>query len=159
MCGSSVFGWIDGCKEGVSLNCVFCAIACGDIPAHTVLENDHVIAFLDVHPAAEGHVLVVPKTHVQTLPDLPDDVAGPLMAAIRRVAAALVRGRNADGINVLNASGSPAGQTVYHVHFHVIPRHRGDSLHLHVPAFPEATNHPAMEAEARAIRDALTTVP
>lgn len=146
-------------EGGIILNCVFCAIASGAIPAHTVLETDQAIAFLDVHPAAEGHVLVVPKPHVPTLPELPDDLAGPLMSAIRRVSAALVKGRNADGINILNATGSPAGQTVYHVHFHVVPRHRGDSLHLHVPAFPEATNHPAMEAEARAIREALLTVP
>lgn len=136
---------------------MFCAIATGDIPAHTVLDTEKAIAFLDVHPAAEGHVLVIPKAHVPTLPDLPDDLAGPLMSAIRIVAAALVKGRDADGVNVLNANGSPAGQTVYHVHFHVIPRHRGDPLSLHVPPFPEATNHPAMEAEAKAIRDTITT--
>jgi len=144
---------------GIDLNCVFCAIANGDIPAHTVLETDTTMAFLDVHPAAEGHTLVVPKVHVPTLAELPDDLAGPLMASIRRVAAALLGGRGADGVNVLNANGSPAGQTVHHLHFHVIPRRRGDSLRLHVPAFPEATNHTAMEAEAEAIRQALARIP
>lgn len=137
---------------------MFCAIASGDIPAHTVLDTEQAIAFLDVHPAAEGHVLVIPKPHVPTLADLPDNLAGPLMSAIRLVTGALVKGRDADGVNVLNANGSPAGQTVYHLHFHVIPRHRGDTLHLHVPTFPEATNHPAMESEAKAIRDTIATM-
>ncbi len=102
-------------------NCVFCRIAAGEIPAATVFENPGVLAFLDIRPIAPGHTLVIPRQHVETLMATPDGPLGDVALAVRDVSAALMA-TGADGVNVLQSNFSAAGQEVFHLHFHVIPR-------------------------------------
>ncbi len=107
-------------------SCIFCKIASGEIPSVKVYESDRVLAFLDVNPMAKGHVLVVPKTHWRDLASVPDDpesraVVAELFAVIRGVMRA-VTSSFATGANLLQCNGESAGQTVFHLHFHVIPR-------------------------------------
>ncbi|MCL6595440.1 MAG: HIT domain-containing protein [Firmicutes bacterium] len=140
------------------LDCVFCAIARGDLPSYRVLDGDDVIAFLDIHPVAPGHTLVVPRRHAATLLEMPEAMAGPLFAAVARVARAVARAQGADGVNVLQANGPAAGQTVGHLHVHVVPRRHGDGLRLHIPSGPEATDRTAMAAQAERIAAALAAL-
>ena len=107
-------------------NCLFCAIAAGSIAADRVLDEDQVVAFLDTRPVFKGHTLLVPRIHVATLPDLPDDLALPFLAAARRLATAMVAGLGAQGSFV--AVNNVVSQSVPHLHLHVIPRTKGDGL-------------------------------
>jgi histidine triad (HIT) family protein len=110
----------------VSGPCVFCAIVGGGEPAAHVLDEDGVCAFLDARPLFPGHVLVVPKVHVETLGALAPEAVAPLFGAVKRVAAAVERGLDADGSFV--AINNVVSQSVPHLHVHVVPRRRGDGL-------------------------------
>lgn len=101
---------------------VFERIIRGEIPCHRVYEDDRVIAFLDVAPQSRGHLLVVPKEAKATLGELSDESAAALGRALPRLARALARAVGTPHLNVLQNNGTPAGQTVHHVHFHLIPR-------------------------------------
>ena len=107
-------------------DCLFCAIAAGSVAAEIVLESEDIVAFLDTRPVFKGHVLLVPRTHVATLPDLPDDLALPFVAAGRRLATAMVAGLGAQGSFV--CANNVVSQSVPHLHLHVIPRTMGDGL-------------------------------
>ena len=107
-------------------DCLFCAIAAGSVAAEIVLESEAVLAFLDTRPVFKGHVLLVPRKHVATLPDLPDDLALPFVAAARRLATAMVAGLGAQGSFV--CANNVVSQSVPHLHLHVIPRTKGDGL-------------------------------
>ena len=106
--------------------CTFCRIVAGDLPAHVVLDEAEVLAFLDVRPVFEGHTLVVPRAHRATLLDLGADELPALFAAVQKVAAAVVDGLGAQGswVSVNNV----VSQSVPHVHVHVVPRTKGDGL-------------------------------
>ncbi|MBC2878317.1 MULTISPECIES: HIT family protein [Streptomyces] len=106
--------------------CVFCAIVTGEAPAHHVLADDAVVAFLDARPLFPGHVLVVPRRHVVTLTDVPEADVGPFFARVRRVAGAVERGMGAAGSFV--AANNKVSQSVPHFHVHVVPRNRKDGL-------------------------------
>ncbi|HLV04368.1 HIT family protein [uncultured Georgenia sp.] len=106
--------------------CVFCRIVAGTATADVVLTTQDVVAFLDARPVFKGHVLVVPRAHVVTLPDLPDELLGPFFATVRRVAAALPDALGAQGTFV--AMNNVVSQSVAHLHAHVVPRTRGDGL-------------------------------
>jgi histidine triad (HIT) family protein len=106
--------------------CPFCAIAGGDAPAQRVLEDDLAVAFLDVRPLFPGHVLLVPRDHVETLPDLPVADVGPLFERVRRLAVAVPRAMGATGSFV--AVNNVVSQSVPHLHVHVAPRTKGDGL-------------------------------
>lgn len=110
-------------------DCIFCKIIKGEIPCANVYEDKEVIAFLDISPVNPGHTLVVPKKHYETLIDLPDELACKVMKAVKKVVSAVKEAMNADGINILQSNLKPAGQDVFHVHFHIIPRIVGDGLH------------------------------
>lgn len=137
------------------LDCVFCAIVRGELPSYRVFENDRVVAFLDIRPVTAGHTLVVPRVHAATLVDLPAAEVGPLFDAVRSLTGAVQRAYAADGVNVLQANGAAAGQTVHHLHVHVVPRRSGDGLRMHIPSGPEAHDREAMQAEASRIAAAL----
>lgn len=107
-------------------DCIFCAIAAGSVAAEIVLESEDIVAFLDTRPVFKGHVLLVPRKHVATLPDLPDDLALPFVAAARRLATAMVAGLGAQGSFV--CANNVVSQSVPHLHLHVIPRTKGDGL-------------------------------
>ncbi|MGQ0826393.1 MAG: HIT family protein [Actinomycetota bacterium] len=106
--------------------CLFCEIAAGDAPAHVVLDEPDVVAFLDIRPVFKGHVLVIPRAHVETLRDVADELLVPLFGAVRRCAAAVVTGLGAQGSWV--AQNNVVSQAVPHVHVHVVPRAKGDGL-------------------------------
>ena len=103
------------------MSCLFCRIASGEIPAKKVYEDDELIAFDDINPQAPMHVLVVPKRHVATLNDLGDDDDRLVGAMVRRAAAiAAARGYDARGYRTVFNCNADAGQTVFHIHLHVL---------------------------------------
>jgi histidine triad (HIT) family protein len=106
--------------------CLFCGIVAGAVDAPVVLETEHTVGFLDHRPVFKGHVLLVPRPHVPTLPDLPADLRDPFLAAGQRLAAAMVAGLGAEGSFV--AMNNTVSQSVPHLHLHVVPRTKGDGL-------------------------------
>ncbi|MGH3367853.1 MAG: HIT family protein [Nocardioidaceae bacterium] len=108
------------------MNCLFCRIVSGDTPSHLVLDTPDVVGFLDARPVFKGHVLLVPRTHHDTLSDLPAGLLTPLMLAAQRVAGAVRSALGAQGSFV--AMNNVVSQSVPHVHLHVVPRTKGDGL-------------------------------
>ena len=106
-------------------NCVFCAIAAGEIPCFKVYEDDLVLAYLDINPFAEGHTLVIPKAHTTGLLDTPPETLREMIVRVQKVAARLKDALPCDGFNILQNNGPAAGQTVPHLHFHIVPRFGG----------------------------------
>ena len=100
---------------------IFARILRGELPAIKVYEDDQVLAFMDIMPQADGHTLVIPKTPAVTLLDLPADAAAYTIQVVQKVAKAIEVGLDAQGIVLMQLSGAAAGQTVPHVHFHLIP--------------------------------------
>jgi histidine triad (HIT) family protein len=107
-------------------DCVFCAVVAGSEPSHVVLDEPDVMAFLDYRPVFKGHVLVIPRAHVVTLPELPADLLAPLFGAVARCCTAVVDALGAEGSWV--AENNIVSQAVPHLHVHVVPRRRGDGL-------------------------------
>ena len=106
--------------------CVFCSIVAGATPAHVVLDDEVALGFLDARPLFAGHVLVVPRDHVVTLPDLPVELIGPFFERVQRIAAAVPVAMGAKGSFV--AMNNVVSQSVLHLHAHVVPRTKGDGL-------------------------------
>ncbi|WP_151815596.1 HIT family protein [Acinetobacter soli] len=100
---------------------IFARILRGELPAIKVYEDDHVLAFMDIMPQADGHTLVIPKTPAETLLDLPADAAAYTIQIVQKVAQAIEKALDVKGIVLMQLSGTAAGQTVPHVHFHLIP--------------------------------------
>lgn len=114
------------------MNCIFCKIIKKEIPADFVYENDEVVAFLDIKPINKGHVLIVPKEHHEDMLSTPEAVLSEMIATTKNVANAIVKAVKADGFNIGVNTKPAAGQVVFHTHFHVIPRFKGDGL-VHWP--------------------------
>ncbi len=133
--------------------CTFCRIVAGEVPAPTVLDDEVAVAFLDHRPLFKGHVLLVPRQHVVTLPDLPPERVGPLFERARWLAAAMVDGLGAAGSFV--AVNNTVSQSVAHLHVHVVPRRRQDGLRGFF--WPRTSYDDEADAEAYAarLRDAL----
>lgn len=111
-------------------DCIFCKILAGELPARIVDEDERTIAFMDIAPATRGHALVIPRAHSRDLLEIEaEDLQAVAMAAARLAGRAKER-LGADGVNLLNACGSAAWQTVFHFHIHLIPRYRDDPLRL-----------------------------
>ncbi|MPZ61468.1 MAG: HIT domain-containing protein [Propionibacteriales bacterium] len=108
------------------VDCLFCRIVAGDHPAHPVLDEPHLVGFLDHRPVFKGHVLLVPRTHYATLADLPSELFTPLLEATQRLAAAMQSALGAQGSFV--AMNNVVSQSVPHLHVHVVPRTKGDGL-------------------------------
>ncbi|WP_139977761.1 HIT family protein [Nocardioides litoris] len=106
--------------------CVFCSIVAGDAEAHVVLDEPPFLAFLDVRPVFKGHVLLVPREHHETLPDLPAELRDGFLAAAQRIAVAVKDALGAQGSFV--AMNNTVSQSVPHLHLHVVPRTKGDGL-------------------------------
>jgi histidine triad (HIT) family protein len=111
-------------------DCIFCAIASGEGPAQIVDSDDRTVAFLDINPAPRGHALVIPRAHSVDLFDVAEEDLQATLAAARRLAQRMRETIKPDGINILNAAGRAAWQSVFHFHLHVIPRYEGDPLRL-----------------------------
>ena len=106
--------------------CVFCSIVAGDVEAEVVLETEHVVGFLDTRPVFKGHTLLVPRDHVETLPDLPAPLRDPFLEAGQRLATAMTEGLGSQGSFM--AMNNVVSQSVPHLHLHVVPRTKGDGL-------------------------------
>lgn len=111
-------------------DCLFCGIVAGRVPGTRVHEDERTIAFLDISPATRGHLLVVPRGHVRDLLAASDEDLAACLRSARGLAARLVERLGATGVNVLNACGRSAWQTVPHLHLHVVPRYDDDRLQL-----------------------------
>ena len=109
-------------------DCIFCAIAEGEIPSFKVYEDELVLAYLDINPFAKGHTLVIPKRHAAGLLDADDEMLAALVVRVKKVAAHIKDTLGCDGFNILQNNGEAAGQTVKHIHFHIVPRWNGDPL-------------------------------
>lgn len=119
--------------------CIFCRIAKKDLPGEVVYEDDATCAFLDITPRAPGHTVVIPRAHHRTLLELPESEVLPVFLAVRRVSRLLVERLNPDGLTIGINQGEASGQTIDHLHIHVIPRYLSDgggSIHsvVHNPS-------------------------
>ncbi|QKD03777.1 HIT family protein [Mesorhizobium loti] len=131
---------------------IFAKILRGEIPSHRVYEDDAVIAFMDVMPQGPGHTLVVPKAPSRNLLDAYPSTFGPLFTVVQKVALAVKKALDADGVTILQFNEPASGQTVYHLHVHVIPRFDGVPLKPHTGSMEK----PEVLAEnAEKIRAAL----
>lgn len=110
---------------------IFAKILRGEIPSHRVYEDDGVVAFMDVMPQGPGHTLVVPKAPSRNLLDADPATLGPLFTTVQKVALAVEKAFGADGVTILQFNEPASGQTVYHLHVHVIPRFDGVALKPH----------------------------
>ncbi|HIH88219.1 TPA: HIT family protein [Candidatus Bathyarchaeota archaeon] len=106
--------------------CLICSIVEGRIPAHRIYEDDDCLAFLDIHPGATGHTLLVPKAHVSRVEDLSSEQARALFSALHRILAPIRDAVGADATTIGVNNGPGSGQEIPHVHIHIIPRRRGD---------------------------------
>jgi histidine triad (HIT) family protein len=120
--------------SGTDSNCVFCKIVAGQIPATVVHEDEHMLAFMDLGQVNPGHVLVAAKAHVENIYGLDDVQASALMRTAARVARAIRDAFSPKGLSVYQANGKPAGQTVFHFHVHLVPRHEDDGMAFTWPA-------------------------
>lgn len=130
---------------------IFARILRGELPAIKVYEDDQVLAFMDIMPQADGHTLVIPKTPAVTLLDLPADAAAYTIQVVQKVAKAIEVGLDAKGIVLMQLSGAAAGQTVPHVHFHLIP----SSVHELGKHALQMGDQDKIKAQAEKIRAAL----
>ena len=112
------------------MECIFCRIVSGQMPCQKLYEDEDVISFLDIFPAAPGHSLIVPKKHYPNLEQAPPEVLQQLMTVAQKVAAALKSALDNEGFNLLLNNGAVAGQKVHHLHFHILPRRAGDDVNL-----------------------------
>jgi len=135
--------------------CVFCRIVRGELGAHVVLDEPEVIAFLDKSPLFLGHCLVVPRSHVPTLLDLPETLMTPLYSAVQRVARALEPALGADGSFV--ATNNKISQSVPHLHVHVVPRRKKDGMRGFFWPRAKYSNDEAMARCAESIRAAIVS--
>lgn len=111
-------------------DCVFCKIIAGEIPSTAVYEDEDFKAILDVNPAARGHVIIIPKKHAANIFELEEEEAAKVFPIAKKIATALMKTYNCDGINVLQNNGEAAGQTVFHLHVHVVPRYYDDDVNI-----------------------------
>lgn len=111
------------------MSCVFCKIIKGELPSYKIYEDDYTYAFLDIAQDVDGHTIVVPKKHVVNVLDCDNMTLSKVGEAIRLIAKHYVEDLGYDGVNIMNASGKAAEQSVFHLHFHIIPRKEGDGVH------------------------------
>ena len=116
---------------------IFAKMLRGEAPCVKVFEDDVALAFMDIFPQAEGHTLVIPKdVQARNLLEMPKDKLGPYMKRVQKVTKAVEKALKPDGIVVTQFNGAPAGQTVYHLHFHIIPRREGEPVGRHAGGAP-----------------------
>jgi len=114
-------------------NCIFCKIIAGEIPSKKVYEDDNFVGILDINPAAQGHVLILPKKHFQILPQIPQDLVGKLGISAKNVSSKVLKAFQSDGTSIFVANGMIAGQKSPHFIMHVIPRNELDNVPLNPP--------------------------
>lgn len=136
------------------MSCIFCRIVAGDIPAEVVARDDHTVAFLDISPLADGHTVVIPRQHVPTIEAMAATDAAGLFRAVHRLAGPVRQAVGAAGSTIGINNGAATGQTVPHVHVHIVPRTPGDGAGSVHTIFTPGTRRPIAEV-AKDIREAL----
>jgi histidine triad (HIT) family protein len=131
-------------------DCIFCKIVAGELPSAVVDEDERTIAFMDISPATRGHALVIPREHAADVLSVGAEDLQAVAIASKRLAARVKERLGADGVNLLNACGAVAFQSVFHFHVHVIPRYEGDGLRL--PWVPAPGDAAEIEAAAQELR-------
>lgn len=111
-------------------DCIFCKISSGDIPSSTIYEDDNFRVILDLGPATKGHALILPKKHFKNIFEMDDETASKIFVLAKKVACAMKKALNCDGLNIVQNNEEIAGQTVFHFHMHIIPRYKGDGQHI-----------------------------
>lgn len=120
-------------------SCIFCKILKGEIPSFTVYEDELFKVIMDRFPASEGHVLIIPKLHHESIFDMPANVATAIYPLARKMARAVKEAVGADGVNIVQNNGEAAGQAVFHFHLHVVPRHANDGVQINKSSNMDAT--------------------
>jgi len=138
------------------MTCIFCEIVAGRAPASVVYEDDDVMAFMDLIPVTEGHLLVIPRAHYRNIFDVPPDLAARVMEIGARLAPALREATGCAGMNFWVANEPVAGQEVWHLHLHLIPRYAGDGFGVRFPPdYGPMASRPALDGMAARIREKL----
>jgi histidine triad (HIT) family protein len=133
-------------------NNIFAKILRGEIPSHKIYEDEHSLAFMDVMPQCDGHCLVIPKAPSRGLLDAKPETLNSLMTAVQKVSTAAVKGMGADGFQLRQFNEAPAGQTVFHLHFHILPMKDGIPLRAHSG---KMADHAILAEQAERIKAAL----
>ncbi|MGM0383775.1 MAG: HIT family protein, partial [Thermodesulfobacteriota bacterium] len=110
------------------MDCIFCKIVAGEIPAVKVLDEEKVFAFMDINPSNKGHILAIPKNHAENIIEIPENDLTALIKAVKRCAKAAKEALNAEGITILQLNGKASDQIIPHLHVHIIPRWKNDGL-------------------------------
>jgi histidine triad (HIT) family protein len=132
-------------------DCLFCKIVAGEIPATIVASDERTVTFMDISPATRGHALVIPRAHARDLLEIDSADLAAVAQAAQRLARTAKATLGADGINLINSSGAPAWQTVFHFHVHVIPRYEDDPLRL--PWTPEPGDMEQIRATGEQLKE------
>lgn len=111
-------------------NCIFCKIANGEIPSRTLYEDESFRVILDISPASKGHAIILAKKHAENIYSLSEEDAGKIYLVAKKVATAMQNVLKCDGMNILQNNGEAAGQTVFHLHMHLIPRYKDDKVQI-----------------------------
>ncbi len=137
----------------MNIDCIFCKIVSKQAESSIVYESDSVLAFMDIRPVSEGHTLVIPKNHYVDIFDMPDKTLAVTYSATKLVAAAVKKATKADGISIVQQNGSAAGQEIFHLHVHIIPRFEGKKM----PRFSDlgVVDRETLNKAAAAIRNNL----
>ncbi len=117
----------------IEASCIFCRIVKGELPSEKIYEDKNFIAIMDIMPANKGHVLIISKEHYETITDIPEKLLREMIAVVQKIAKAVVKGLDAEGLNILQYNKLVSGQTIPHVHFHIIPRFKDDGLRINWP--------------------------
>ena len=135
------------------MGCIFCAIIKGQAPAAKVYEDEKMLVIMDKKPITEGHLLIIPKRHSEYLTEMNDDTLGEMFKLAKKVGVALKKSKlGCKAINYFLADGAEAGQEVFHVHLHIIPRYRGDGFFMHMPKkYDDETSTESLERLAAKI--------
>lgn len=137
-------------------SCIFCEIVAGRADSTKVFEDETCLAFMDIRAINAGHVLVVPKTHAKDLADLSAEIGGRMFQAAQEIANALMKsGVKCEGVNLMLAHKEAAGQEVFHVHLHVIPRYKGDNLKIRFDPFKKKPSRAELDQAAAQIKAGL----
>jgi histidine triad (HIT) family protein len=131
--------------------CIFCAIVSGDLPSHQIAQTQRALAFMDINPATRGHALVIPKRHAADLMEIDSEDLAACSALAQDVARRAMDRLGADGVNLVNACGTAAWQTVFHFHIHVVPRYAGTDG-LEMPWIPTPGDPQVIAEAAQALR-------
>lgn len=112
----------------VKQDCIFCKIAAGEIPSRTIYEDERFRAILDISPASKGHAIILPKNHAANIYELSEEDASKIFVVGKKIACAMKNAMQCEGLNILQNNGELAGQTVFHLHLHVLPRYQDDNV-------------------------------